>query len=346
MLECDCFRGGCMNRHRRRVKKEIGFYGWIKNVLERGRRQLTIMVTPHDVSKVVQLRVSMMSIWIAIFLLSGLFVGVFVFSLGWVHANRWVRQTDKELQQAQASMAVIRSDIDLLRRRAEVLQDIVTDVSGHLGQGGGSLEVATGDLTSVQKNRAEQGDGGGAQESATLKEVISIIDQIEPGLNTIYGNFEAQRGMFQDMPTRWPLGGGITGYMTQRFGPSRDPFTYEWQFHTGLDIAFSPGTPIVVAANGTVVKAEYDPNGYGFYVVVRHRYGFYTLYGHMQRYSVKVGQELSQGDLLGYLGSSGRVTGPHLHFEVRIGTEVVDPMRYLTMVSQTGNRQFEASRKR
>ena len=335
-----------MHRHRRRVKKATGFRGWIKDLLDKGQRQLTIMVTPHDVSKVLQLRVSVMSIWIALFLLAGLLIGVFVFSLGWVQANRWVKQTDKELQQAQASMAVIRSDIDLLRRRAEVLQEIVSDVSGHLGQGGGTVEVTTGDLSSVQKNIVDQGEGALAQESATLKEVISIIDQIEPGLNTIYGNFEAQQGMFKDMPTRWPLGAGVTGYMTQRFGPSRDPFTYEWQFHTGLDIAFSPGTPIVAAANGTVVKAEYDPNGYGFYVVIRHRYGFYTLYGHMQRYSVKVGQELSQGDLIGYMGSSGRVTGPHLHFEVRIGTEVVDPMRYLTMVSQGGSRQLKASYKK
>lgn len=335
-----------MNRRIRRAKKESNLSSWVRNMLEKGQRQLTIMVTPHDVSKVVQLRVSMMSIWITIFLFSGLLIGVFVFSLGWMQANHWVKQTDKELQQAQASMAVIRSDIDLLRRRAEVLQNIVSDVSGYLGQGGGSLDVTVGDLSSVQKSSASQSETGLVQESATLKEVISIIDQIEPGLNTIYGNFEAQRGMFQDMPTRWPLGGGVTGYMTQRFGPSRDPFTYEWQFHTGLDIAFSPGTPIIVAANGTVVKAEYDPNGYGFYVVVRHRYGFYTLYGHMQRYTVKVGQELSQGDLLGYMGSSGRVTGPHLHFEVRIGTEVVDPMRYLTMVSQTGHRQFKASQKR
>ncbi|MGL4524849.1 MAG: M23 family metallopeptidase [Spirochaetia bacterium] len=337
-----------MIRHRRNVKKVSRIRRWIDSMLEKGKKQLTIVVTPHDVSKVLQLRVTLMSVWVGLFLLTGLLIGVFVFSMGWVNANRWVRQTDRELQQAQASMAVIRSDIDLLRRKAEVLQDIVGDVSSHLGQGGGQLELTSGDLTAVQKGRVD-GDarnGGFGEESSTLKEVISIIDQIEPGLSTIYGNFEAQKGMFQDMPTRWPIGGGIIGYLTQRFGPSRDPFTYEWQFHTGLDIAYSPGTPILSAANGTVVKAEYDPNGYGFYTVVRHRYGFYTLYGHMQRYSVKVGQEIRQGELIGYMGSSGRVTGPHLHFEVRIGTEVVDPMRYLTMVNQSAQRQFKASSKK
>jgi murein DD-endopeptidase MepM/ murein hydrolase activator NlpD len=126
-------------------------------------------------------------------------------------------------------------------------------------------------------------------------------------------------------PSIWP----VTGELTDNFGGRHNPFGgYSFEFHTGQDIATAWGTPVAAAANGTVTFAGWQ-NGYGQIVVIDHGDGLTTRYGHLSRIDVAVGQNITRGDLLGNVGSTGRSTGPHLHYEVRINDEPVDPMQYL-----------------
>lgn len=118
-------------------------------------------------------------------------------------------------------------------------------------------------------------------------------------------------------------------------GPIGDGFGYPGgRRHTGLDFPVAAGTPIGAAGRGTVAFAGWNDGGYGNLVVVRHRLGFETWYAHMSRIAAVVGQSVAGGSVLGYVGSTGRTTGPHLHFEVRLFGTPIDPVsRLLTAVS-------------
>ena len=127
-----------------------------------------------------------------------------------------------------------------------------------------------------------------------------------------------------DAPSIWP----VQGIVTSSFGARLDPFNGEGAFHTGIDIATSKGDAVRAPADGTVIKAGMG-TGYGREVVVDHGHGMQTLYAHLSGFAVIAGQDVRRGDILGYVGSSGHSTGPHLHYEVRIHDTPVNPSKYL-----------------
>ena len=125
-------------------------------------------------------------------------------------------------------------------------------------------------------------------------------------------------------PTLWPVIGPITG----SFGQRMDPFSGEGAFHTGVDISAEYGTGVRAAADGVVVVAD-EHAGYGRLVVVDHGFGVTTWYGHLSSFTTPTGIHVKRGDIIGYVGVSGRTTGPHVHYEVRINDAPVNPSRYL-----------------
>ena len=127
-------------------------------------------------------------------------------------------------------------------------------------------------------------------------------------------------------PSMWPVQGLITG----PFGKRSDPFSDEGAFHKGVDISVPSGTAVHVTADGMVMQAEMVTGGYGRLVVVDHGGGTQTYYAHLSRIYVHAGQEVRRGDLMGAAGSTGRVTAPHLHYEVRVGGTPQNPRRYLS----------------
>jgi murein DD-endopeptidase MepM/ murein hydrolase activator NlpD len=111
------------------------------------------------------------------------------------------------------------------------------------------------------------------------------------------------------------------------FGERSDPFSGEGEFHKGVDLSAPTGTPVHVTANGIVVSADWH-GGYGRLVVVDHGNGLETYYAHLSRFYVRAGQEVRVGDMVGAVGGTGRVTAPHLHYEVRVGGAPMNPYRY------------------
>jgi murein DD-endopeptidase MepM/ murein hydrolase activator NlpD len=125
-------------------------------------------------------------------------------------------------------------------------------------------------------------------------------------------------------PSLWP----VVGHLTAGFGERLDPFSGEGAFHTGVDISSEYGTAVRATADGVVIGAE-EHVGYGRLVVLDHGFGVTTFYGHLSAFNVTPGQRVNRGDVIGYVGVSGRSTGPHVHYEVRINGAPVNPMRYL-----------------
>jgi murein DD-endopeptidase MepM/ murein hydrolase activator NlpD len=127
-------------------------------------------------------------------------------------------------------------------------------------------------------------------------------------------------------PNLWPVEGPVTG----SFGERIDPFNGEGAFHSGIDIGSSFGQAVIAPADGVVVLADFM-SGYGRVVMVNHGHGITTRYGHLANFAVALGQQIHRGDTLGYVGLSGRSTGPHLHYEVRINDTPVNPHKYLRL---------------
>lgn len=139
-----------------------------------------------------------------------------------------------------------------------------------------------------------------------------------------------------DAPTLWP----VIGRLTSSFGERQDPFNGEGAFHAGIDIATSYGTPVCSPADGVVAMAG-PASGYGRELVLDHGQGITTVYGHLSGFAVAAGQQVKRGQVIAYVGSAGRSTGPHLHYEVRIRNTPVNPHKYLreTMEQQVASGQ-------
>jgi murein DD-endopeptidase MepM/ murein hydrolase activator NlpD len=132
-------------------------------------------------------------------------------------------------------------------------------------------------------------------------------------------------------PNLWPVEGTVTG----SFGERIDPFNGEGAFHSGVDISTSYGTAVIAPADGVVIFADFL-GGYGRAVIVDHGHGISTRFGHLANFAVISGQRIHRGDTIGYVGLSGRSTGPHLHYEVRINDTPVNPHKYLRLTVAHG----------
>lgn len=126
-----------------------------------------------------------------------------------------------------------------------------------------------------------------------------------------------------------PIGEHWRNVVTSEFGNRRDPITGERRGHTGMDLAVPTGTAVRAALPGTVTVSQYNTGGYGYYVMIDHGNGLSTLYGHNSKLLARVGQTVEAGDVIALSGSTGRSTGPHVHFEVRVNGERTNPRHYL-----------------
>lgn len=178
------------------------------------------------------------------------------------------------------------------------------------------------------------GVGGPAVEVEPLDNLANLQQQIDDlrrevdmrrvSQEEVQGYLNDQRSLLGARPTGWPS----KGWLTSSFGVRRDPFDGKRRMHEGIDIATRPGTPVLATAAGVVREAGSEA-GYGKFVVIDHGYGFSTAYGHNSRILVKAGQRVKRGDLIATAGSTGRSTGTHVHYEVRINGVPVNPNKYL-----------------
>jgi murein DD-endopeptidase MepM/ murein hydrolase activator NlpD len=127
------------------------------------------------------------------------------------------------------------------------------------------------------------------------------------------------------IPSMWP----VNGQIVSRFGDRSDPLSGEGGFHAGVDLTATMGTPVYAAADGIVSAAQFA-NRYGRAILIDHGHGMTTLYAHLSNFEIVPGEEIRRGQLIGHSGASGRVSGPHLHFEVRQGGSPVNPARFLS----------------
>ncbi|HEX7771092.1 MAG TPA: M23 family metallopeptidase, partial [Pyrinomonadaceae bacterium] len=210
-----------------------------------------------------------------------------------------------------------RQELEKLNNRVEKVED----TSRKLAEKSGVVEQAP----------VSPGSGGPAlpMDEMALATLIAKMGRLEEDLRA-YEAILRQRGY---TPTLWPVDGTLEG----GFGGRRNPFGGAgYEFHSGQDIEAPWGAPVVAGASGQVSFVGWQ-NGYGQLVVVDHGGGLTTRYGHLSHIDVELNQTVSRGQLLGKVGSTGRSTGPHLHYEVRINDQPVNPLPYLLLSMKTAS---------
>ena len=150
----------------------------------------------------------------------------------------------------------------------------------------------------------------------------------EKSYNEIEGMIKNKEKLLAAIPAIQPVSNKDLRHVASGFGYRIDPVYKVTKFHAGLDFAAPQGTPIYATADGIVKEAGYNAGGYGNHVVINHGYGYETLYGHMYRIKTRVGQKIKRGEVIGYVGSTGKSTGPHCHYEVHKSGQPVDPVYY------------------
>jgi murein DD-endopeptidase MepM/ murein hydrolase activator NlpD len=220
-------------------------------------------------------------------------------------------RTEMENQQLRAENDRQRLELEKLNNRVEKVEDTSRKLAEKSGV--------------VQDEGVQNGSGGPELplDENALATLAAKMTKIEADMSA-YEAVLRQRGY---TPTIWPVDGKLEG----GFGGRRNPFGGPgWEFHTGQDIEAPMGATVIAGAKGQVSYAGWM-NGYGQLVIVDHGGGLSTRYGHLSHIDVQVGQQVARGELLGKVGSTGRSTGPHLHYEVRINDEAVNPLQYLLM---------------
>ncbi|HEX8160804.1 MAG TPA: peptidoglycan DD-metalloendopeptidase family protein [Pyrinomonadaceae bacterium] len=208
----------------------------------------------------------------------------------------------------------LRVENDAQRQKLEQLKDRVD-----------AIDAATRRLAEISGVAGDGASGAGGPSVPMDELAIAAVEARAAQLEAQLKTYEQALREKARIPSIWP----VAGETTDGFGGRSNPFGgSSLEFHPGQDIRAERGTPVVSAATGTVLSAGWQ-NGYGQMVEVSHGGGLTTRYAHLSKIEVAPGQQLSRGDLVGRVGSTGRSTGPHLHYEVRINGESVNPRAYL-----------------
>lgn len=227
----------------------------------------------------------------------------------------------------------LRTEKDQLKKSYSTLEQVskVKDIQvASLGSIAGEVSALYG-LKTDNKLAPAATEIRSDQVAASLEQLYALRSSAITGVATagISGGMERSASLSDwvrasSAPTLWP----VEGHVTSSFGERIDPFNGEGAFHSGVDISIAYGTPIFAPAAGTVQFASFM-SGYGRMVKIDHGNGLTTRFGHMAGFAVVSGQKIRRGQVIGYVGSSGRVTSPHLHYEVRIHETPVNPYKYL-----------------
>jgi murein DD-endopeptidase MepM/ murein hydrolase activator NlpD len=249
---------------------------------------------------------------------------------------RWSARTAlEELTASNAQLTVenvnYREATGQLSAQIATLQEAVDQI-GATAVVDPDVSRAMDKLPAVVKSRAMGGGVAGAVLNSTLgpgdaafSVMRDVLGAIEERLESVRSGVERRRSLADATPSIWP----VAGWLTSSFGNRRDPFTGGSDFHPGLDISASQGDEVVAPALGTVSMAGWN-GAYGNMVVIDHGYGIVTKYGHLSKFAVTNGQQVNRGDTIGFVGSTGRSTSAHLHYEIWVNGKLTNPMRLLT----------------
>jgi len=275
----------------------------VRTLFKKAFTPITIMVVPHENMRSLNLKIPALGIFLTL-LLSAM-GGFYIFSLALngLEYPSLVEKVDfysKQFSQWSSTASSLREVEEDFRRifsvksKEKVLQLMDTSYSGSV------------DLQNLMSE---------------LQKSVETVDEIKDYLR-----------IEKDIYLATPIGYPVNGRITSPFGKRENPLSHMPSFHSGIDISSSPGTCIQATADGVVSYSGWTANS-GYVVILEHGIGFSTIYAHNKKNAVKVGQKVKRGDTIGYVGSTGKSTGPHVHYEVWEKGRSVDPKKFLRGIS-------------
>ena len=297
-------------------------------------RRYTVLIADRSSGVVRRVTISLRAVTVTT-------LSVFVLPLLIGFGARW--STSIERHQLQTTNRVLEIENGNYRETTGELTTQIQSLEGVIDELGARSALdpaqarAMAKLPAVVKAKAA---GGTEQTNAAISNVIStsftspedtfgvlrtLLQGLESRLRNVRKDVERQEALAAATPSIWPAHGWLTG----TFGGRSDPFTGEPGFHQGLDISTEKGQPVYATADGQVEAASYTGD-YGNLIMLRHDFGLATRYGHLSAFNVTPGTTVHRGDVIGFVGSTGRSTGAHLHYEILANGKLINPLQLLT----------------
>lgn len=293
-----------------------------------------ILIFGHNTSKSRHLRIPKKTAKIAIYLLAFVVLSTTFFFCDYIQVKKKAFELNllqKETQVQKSQIHFFSSRIEDLEKQISKLKDLDKririianlekgqETNAFIGMGGPSSSDVR------EKLKADKDERGLIQQlKADVERLQSEATSEEESLAELEKQLEAKKDVLIHTPSVWPT----MGWVTSGFGFRTNPFTGLGQMHEGLDISNRIGTPVIAPADGIMSDIGND-NAYGRILVMSHGFGMTSRFGHLNKTYVKVGQKVKRGEKIGEIGMSGKTTGPHLHYEVRLNGIPVNPIRYV-----------------
>lgn len=301
-----------------------------KRFRKKGKERITVMFIPHSEKRIINFHISLFAIGIIIAVIA---TTATITSVMIINHTSTIKEVTKLKKYGTNSKLQIKKYEEEINKLFDVFQKFKPEITHlySLTPGGdidslwakGGVEMPKSKIESVTNEASPPMEVLNAQEmERELKTTQKVLEKIKSFL-------EYRKKVIENTPSIWP----VDGHIVSRYGDRKSPNTFEQEFHSGIDFESFPGTEIKATAPGKVSEIRWDPV-LGLTVSIKHKYGFTTSYSHCQRVSVDMDQQVAKGDVIAYVGRTGKTTRYICFYQVRIGTEFVDPMPFINRIAK------------
>ena len=294
--------------------------------------KLTLMIVPHSNGKVISVQTNVFALVLGIAITTGVCCSFIYFNHRNHASGTEISRLREENRETLASLDELRDENNNLLQTAKRFQSSLSQSLSLLG-----INQSTATSKSTGKNSdlsslfdTQDITSGSLKETSDIRQLTSYLESAVRPVEQIGKMLENQGTSFSDIPNVWPIKNGI-GHISMEFGQNIHPITQQWYIHKGLDFStWRSGDPVIATANGQIVTVGYSDD-FGNFIIIKHKHGIYTRYAHLATTRVKKGDIVNQRQIIGTIGNTGISTGPHLHYEVHIGSDDVDPAKYINV---------------
>lgn len=306
----------------------VAIASFFKKIHRTGRQKLTLMLVPHTESRILNIQISFYGIAFFFFLVISI-SSVFIF----VSSN--YSNVASQLATKTATLSGTQTDLDAIRdsaaRLVKSVQKFQVSVDSTLanigGQSSSSAASSRGGDLAAFFNETFAGTGR-IHEVTDLDRISEYLEKSADSFKDIGAVLASQGVIMTKIPSIWPVQGDL-GHISMHYGQNPNPIYGSWYIHKGIDIStYRQGDPVLATADGKVSAVGFAVD-FGYFIVIEHDHGFMTRYAHLKAQNVQKGQMVSQGQVIGWIGNTGITTGPHLHYEIHLGTDTIDPLPFM-----------------
>ncbi len=305
--------------------------------LQKCKEHITVMFIPHSEKKIFNFKISYFA------LIFSLIVVITVTIVGtlFYYRNEQIKvkstRINKQNIRVSTEIEIFKKITPQVKKEVKKITDVTRDLLINsfedknpldletLAKHKGGLEVTA---TSVNQKDLKAKKQTNEEQIGHLKDIPEQLQTTQKKLDKVKSFLKGQQKVFLNMPSVFPVIGG--GYIISDFGWRLDPFTFKNTHHTGVDITGLPKSPVKATADGTIKFAQ-NNGDHGLYVEILHQFGFTTLYYHLASISVKSGDQIKKGQIIGTLGNTGRTSGYYLHYEIRVNDYPIDPAPFIIL---------------